>query len=168
MKKLVVLSLLLLPILNSYSQTKKEQRQQRKIEEYNASKALVETKHYVFSANKAIPQRGGSIDLTTNSNFLRVNDSISEASLPFFGQAYNIAYGGPGGIKFKGEPTGYSVKENTKKQSLEVSFRVKGDADVFDCILTINSKTSVTLSVTSQQRDHIFYYGAIETLENKK
>jgi hypothetical protein len=168
MKKLIVLGLLLFPLLNSYSQTRKELRQQKRTEEYKASKTLVETKCYEFSADKVNPQRGGSIDLTTNPNYLKVNDSIAEASMPFFGRAYNIPYGGSGGINFKGELINYSVEENTKKLRLVVSFRVKSDGDVFDCTLTINSNESVTLLIISQQRESISYYGTIESLETKK
>lgn len=168
MKKLIVLGLLFIPLLNSYSQTKKEQRQQKKQEEYEVAKALVETKHYEFSGNRALPQKGGSVDLTTNPNYLRVNDSIAEAIMPYFGRAYNIPYGGPGGIKFKGEINDYSVVENSKKLNLVVSFKVRGDGDLFDCVLTINSKTSATLMVTSQQRDPINYYGAIVAMKTKE
>ena len=168
MKKLIVLGLLLIPLINCYSQTKKEQRQQKKQEEYETVKALIETKHYEFSANRAHPQKGGFVDLTTNPNYLRVNDNFTEASMPYFGRAYNIPYGGPGGIKFKGEVNGYSVVENSKKLNLVVSYKVQGNGDSFDCVLTINSKTSATLIITSQQRDPISYFGAINVLETKE
>lgn len=165
MKKLIILGLFLLPLLNSYSQTRKEQRQQKKLEEYKAAKSLIETRQYEFVANRANPQRGGSVDLTTNSNFLRMNDSISEAAMPYFGRAYNIPYGGPGGIKFKGEVMDYTVKENNKKLNLVVSYRVRGEGDLFDCVLSVHSISGVTLIITSQQRDQITYHGAIDALE---
>jgi len=88
--------------------------------------------------------------------------------MPYFGRAYNVPYGGPGGIKFKGEVNGYSVAENSKKLNLVVSYKVRGDGDSFDCVFTISSKTSATLMITSQQRDMISYYGAIVALETKE
>lgn len=165
MKSLLIISFLMFPVLTSFSQSRKEQRQQKKIEEFNSVKELVESRNYEFIADRALPQRGGSKDLTTTSNFLRVTDSIAYASLPFYGRAYNVAYGGPGGINFKGEIYDFSLQENEKKLNLVLSFKVKGDADQFDCIFTISSGTSVTLSVTSQQRDPISYYGMLKTME---
>ncbi|MGD2035950.1 MAG: DUF4251 domain-containing protein [Bacteroidales bacterium] len=168
MKKLIFVTLLILPVLTVYSQSKKELRQQKKQAEYEAAKWLVESMNFEFIAGRAMPQGGSAVDLTTTSNFLRVADSIADGDLPYFGRAYNVAYSGSGGIKFEGKAEDYSIRENKKKTALIVSFTVKGDADVFDCTLSLTSRSNVTLNVASQQRDRISYFGMIGELSKGK
>ena len=165
MKKLIILCILMLAMLNIYSQTNKEQRQQKKIEKFNAVRTIIETKHYEFSASRELPQKGGSIDLTSNSGNLIVKDSVAVADMPYFGRAYNVAYAGSGGIKFNGTIINYSVKVDDKKNNLIISFKVKENSDLFECNLTLNAKDNATLTVMSSQRDTISYYGEIKALE---
>jgi hypothetical protein len=162
--RFVVLILLVIS-LPLRGQSRKEARQQKRIEAFNEVKAIINSSSYVFTARRANPQGGRTIDLTTHSSYLIViNDSVS-AHLPFFGRAQSAGYSasGGGGIKFQGTMNDYNVSENSKKPSLRIKFKVSAPGDSFDCTLEVFSKSSANLSVISQNRSHISYDGLIES-----
>jgi hypothetical protein len=168
MNKLIVFFLLLFPLLNSFSQSKKEIRKERKLEQFNISKVLIESRNYEFVAIKASPLRGGLIDMYSNPNFLRVKDTIAEADMPFFGEGYNVSYGGPGGIKFNKKMDEYEVKINEKKSVILISFKVREAADLYECEFKIFSRDNVSLHIKSWQRDAITYNGMINPIIKKE
>lgn len=166
--KLILIGLLLATLqLQAQSRNeRKEAKQQKKIEAFNQIKAVIDSSVYEFTARRAYTQGGRSIDLTTHTNYLRIMNDSASARLPYFGKAYNIGYStGEGGINFQGKMDNYSVKENTKKLSLTVAFKVSTSSDHFDCTFEIYSATSATLTVLSQNRAFISYNGYIEKIK---
>jgi hypothetical protein len=158
---LVVFSL---PISAQSRNERKEAKQQKKIEAFNEVKAIIDSASYVFTAQKAYPQGGKYVDLTTRRNRLIIRKDTATADLSYFGRAYNIAYAvNNGGIKFDGKMNNYSLSENSKKLALIVKFNVSTSNDSFDCTMEVFSRSSANLSVISQNRSHISYDGSIDS-----
>ena len=97
-----------MPVVAQTSDRKAE-KERKRIEKENEISALVESKTFEFSANRAIPSGYKSVDLTTNPNFVKFTPDLIVSEMPFFGRAYSASYGGDAGLKFKGKPEIYTV-----------------------------------------------------------
>lgn len=132
----------------------KEQQQQKEIE------AFINSKSFVFEAQKVNPQGGRVIILDYNTYFLKFNTEKTTSDLPFFGRAFNVAYGGDGGIKFEGVPE--NIKIEKKKKSYILKATVKGKDDVYNLTFSIFLNGGATLFVNSNNKASISYDGKIK------
>ncbi|MEO7975917.1 DUF4251 domain-containing protein [Flavobacterium sp.] len=139
--------------------TKKEIKNDRKFQEKKQTEALIASKNFVFDAERVITQRGRLLVLDYNTYFVKFNIEKAEGDLPFFGRAFNIAYGSDGGIKFEGKPE--NVKIEKKKKSHIVKMTVRGKEDTYDLIFSVFYDGGTTLSINSNKRAPISYDGNI-------
>ncbi|MFH7005079.1 DUF4251 domain-containing protein [Flavobacterium bizetiae] len=156
---LVLLSFLVAPVL-AQEKTKKELKVERALQKQKEVEALIDSKNFVFEAQKVNPQGGRVIILDYNTYFLKFNTEKTTCDLPFFGRAFNVPYGGDGGIKFEGIPEKITVEKKKKNYILRAT--VKGRDDVYTLMFTIFFDGGATLSVNSNNRASIFYNGEIE------
>lgn len=148
--------------------SKKQLRQERKIEKEKEIKALIDAKEFVFIGNSAFPQGFRTIDLTTNPNFVEFKKDMIKSEMPFFGRGFaGVGYGSNnGGLDFEGTPKEYSV-ENTRK-GYQIKAVVKGTNDEYRLFLSVASEGGAMLSISSNNRSPISYDGEIRPLEKKK
>jgi len=169
-KKVSILVMLFtLFVINSYSQEKSKQelKEERKIERQKQTEALVNAREFVFTGNTAFPQGVNSINLTSNTNYVKFHPDRIESELPFYGRAYSGAgYGGDTGMKFDGKPEEYTVTKTKKEYQIEAV--VKGENDTYRILLTVGFEGSASLSVISNNRSSISYSGEISAPENPK
>ncbi|OHT44927.1 MULTISPECIES: DUF4251 domain-containing protein [Flavobacterium] len=172
MKTKLSILLLLCCFLNvsvfAQDKTKKELRAERDLQQQKETEALIDSKKFDFEAQKLNPQGGRLIILDYNIYFLRFSSDKIICDLPFFGRAFNVAYGGDGGIKFEGAPE--DIKVEKKKKSYILRTTVRGKDDVYNLLFTIFNNGSTTLSVNSNNRASISYDGVIrapKAVENK-
>ncbi|MFK5879812.1 MAG: DUF4251 domain-containing protein [Flavobacteriaceae bacterium] len=147
------------PIL---AQSKKELKKQKEQKEYTKIKKLIQGGIYTFEAISANTQKGRRIDLTTNSNFLKINNPHTIADLPFFGFSQVSSFKGDGGIKFDSENVDYKIEYNDKKHRITIKFKAKNKAEAFDLFLTVYSDATATLNISSSHRDFMSYRGNIK------
>jgi hypothetical protein len=140
--------------------TKKELKAEQEQQKQKEIEALIDSKSFVFEAQKATPQGGRLLHLDYNTYFLKFNQEKTTCDLPFFGRAFNVAYGGDGGIKFEGVPE--NIKVEKKKKSYILKASVRGKDDAYDLLFTIFSDGGASLSVSSNNRAPISYDGEIE------
>jgi len=142
--------------------------QPKKTEKFESLKVLVESGKFVFQAQSANPLSGGKIDLTSPYTLTMNGDSVN-SWLPYFGRAYRVSYGDhDGGIKFNDIAQDLSVEYDEKKKHYDVSFQVKTKEDSYRMYLTIGMGGYANLSVTSNNRQSISYYGTIDGLDEGK
>ena len=124
----------------------------------------IQSKHYIFKAQSALPMRGGLRQLTSEYD-LKVNGDTITAYLPYFGRAY-VAPIDPskGGIQFTTAQSDYNVK--SKKKSWEVTLVPKNIDEVRQLFLSISSSGSARLQVISNMRDPISFNGYVEVLKD--
>lgn len=156
---LVLLCFLSFPVL-AQEKTRKELKADRELQKQKEIEALIDSKNFVFEAQKALPQGGRMLNLDYNTYFLKFNREKTTCDLPFFGRAFNVPYGGDGGIKFEGIPE--NIKIEKKKKSVNVKATVKGKNDVYTLYFNIFFDGGATLSVNSNNRASISYDGEIE------
>ena len=163
---LLVLSFLAAP---GYSQekTKKELKEEKKIEQQKQTEALVDSKEFVFVGKFAIPSGMKSVNLASNPNFMKFQPEMVESEMPFFGQAHSsMGYGGDAGLKFKGKPEEFTVTKG--KKNIEVKVVVKGDTDKYQIYMSISYSGSTSLSVTSNNKSPISYNGDISAIDKQE
>lgn len=163
-KLLLLIVTLLMATSNFYAQSKKEIKQQEKLEQYRAMKKLVENGKLKFEANTAFTQSGRRIDLVTNPNSLVLNGKTSEVEMPYYGTVHIVSYDNNGGINFKNEATEYSIKYDDKKLKIIIKFSANNKTEKFNLTLTISGDNFATLNITSSHRSLINYNGHVKAL----
>ena len=162
----VILCLFLVTLGYSQEKTRKQLRTESKIEKGKQISVLVDAKEFVFVANRAFPQGFRSIDLTTNTNFIEFKPDFIKSEMPFFFFFYSgNGFGGYIGLKFEGKLSVFSLVKT--KKTYELNATVRGEGDVFRITLSILFEGSATLSINSNNRSAITYYGEIFKIENK-
>lgn len=124
--------------------------------------ALIESGNYLYTVQSINPTGARTIQATSTYTMKAV-DGNYEASLPFFGRAYQASYGGDGPIEFNGKPGDLEIKKNTKKNTLTVTFSLKGPKETYQVILQVGYSGYGTLTVNSQNRQAISYYGLVSS-----
>jgi hypothetical protein len=142
-----------------------DSKTQKKQNNYVKVLAVIESGKFEFVARKANPQGGRQIDLTTNPNYLRVRGNSGEAAMPYFGRAFSGGYGTSGGIEFNGEFKEYNTEKNDAKFKVVIVFNIKGENDTYKGTLTVTGVENASLSISSNNKQVISYYGYIKQLE---
>ncbi|MEK7718212.1 MAG: DUF4251 domain-containing protein [Bacteroidota bacterium] len=160
--QLIVLLLIgLLPAMAQLTD-RKAAKEQKKIEREKEIAALVESKRFEFKASRALPTGFRQMDLTTNPNFIRFSPDSIVSEMPFFGRAYSVPYGGEGGLKFEGKPEVYTIEKGKKFYSVDAKVKSKGD--YFTINLSVSFDGGATMSISSNNRSPISYYGEISAV----
>lgn len=162
---LTVVLMLLFTVLSltnviAQEKTKKQLKQEAKIEKQKQTTLLVDSREFVFVAETVIPQGGRTINLTTEYT-VEFHPDLIKSDMPFFGRAYSgVGYGGDDGMKFEGKPTVYTV-EKTKKAYI-IKADVRGERDSYSMMLSVYFEGNASLSINSNNRSSISYYGDIK------
>lgn len=128
-------------------------------------KALLDSREFVFIADRALPQGSRTVDLISYQAYLKFQPDFIESSLPYFGRAYSgVGYGDDSGLNFEGQPENYTMEQGKKNVKI-IKVRVKGENDSFNLQLTVTPSGYTTLDVLSINRNSITYTGTIKTLE---
>lgn len=151
---------------NDKKQDKKKAKSEKKAEQFSETKELVESRDFVFDADRAFPSGMRSIDLVSNPGTIEVNNESVVADLPFFGRSYTSHYSGNAGMKFKGEIENEKIEFNEKKRKVFYSFREK-DRDFFDVTMEITYNGGCSVSINSNGKNSISYSGKIEKPKSK-
>ena len=166
--KTYILIVFLVTSFTGYSQEKsgKEQKKQNDAEEFSALTQVINKLEYTFEGSKALPTTGGAIDLTTNPNYLKIKGDSVYCSMPFFGRAYNVTPGEPGGFNFSGLYKNYKKEVNESKRRIDIKFQFTNTSDNYQFNITISGEESATLIIQSNKRASISYWGRIESTTN--
>ncbi len=151
--------------------TRRARRERDKIVKEHQIDSLIHSKAFVFIATRALPQGGGSIDMTSNSNSLKFSPDKITSYMPYFGRAYSIDYGGDAGIKFEGKPKEFNIAAHKSGKGYEIKVRVEVTRDTYQLMLIVNPAGDATLTINCNQRSTISYFGDIfkfDEQEDKK
>lgn len=161
-KILFIMTLISLNLPAAYSQekSKKELKEEEKLQKQAQTDALINTKDFLFVAKWAMPMGTRQVDLTSNPNYVKFNPDQFDGYMPYFGTATaGIGYGGDNTIKFRDKPEVYTIEK--KKKNYQIDAKVKGENDVYRLSLTVMFDGGATLSITSNNRGTISYQGEI-------
>jgi hypothetical protein len=160
----------LLVLFSGIAQDKKADKKAKRAEQFKEITALVQGRKFQFEGTKAFPQGMRSVDLISNPNYTKVNDSIASAYMPFFGRAYVSGYGLEGGIEYNGKMDEVKISINEKKSSIRIEYRIKTEKDTYRVSIDAIYGGSATMNVISNNRSSISYDGDVTALvvEEKK
>jgi len=150
------------------SQSKKQIKKEKAEQEYVAMKELIASGKYKFVGDRAMPMGRRSIDLTTNQNFVKIDDGNADGYMPFFGERYSGGgYGGGGAIEFKGAMENYKVVNNDKKKRVEISFTAKGKSQVYDINLSTSGGGWANMIIKGSDSSSMSYNGRVSELKEE-
>jgi len=169
MKGRIVALLMTLALLGaSVYAAENPQKQDKKQKQKEQTEKLVNSKQFQFVARQALPMGGKSVDLTTNPNFTKFYPDSIQADMPFFGRAYSVPYGGSGGIKFDGKPKKFTITPQKRGKGYLIKATVNDTSDSYSLTLSVSNDGYGTLTINSNNRNSISYYGKISALENEE
>ena len=148
----------------SNKELKKELKEKQKLDKQKTTEDLVNSKSFIFIANRAVPNGKSSIDLSSRTNYLKIEPEMIDSDMPFFGRSFKPGYANTdNGIKFKEKPVKFDIKN--EKNKYKVNIEVKDPKDFYKLFLTIQFDGSATLSVSCNNLSTISYYGGISGLK---
>ena len=142
---------------------RKTEKKAKQAEAYAKTSTLIEGGNYIFTVQSINPS-GGKTIRSTSLYTMKASNGSFEAYLPYFGRAYQANYGGNGGIEFKGEPEDLAVVQNADKFSTTVTYKISESNEQFNITFVVGSGGYGTLTVISQNRQSISYYGLVSEL----
>jgi hypothetical protein len=169
MKNLLIISILIFSVFTINAQekkSKKELKAEKKAQQREEIKIIVESKTFVFKANTANPMRGRTVNLTSDYDVKITRDSIF-SYLPFFGVAYSASYGGTDSPMIFNHPF-ETIDFETTKNGYLAKVSVKNGNDRLEYSFHISVTGSTSLNVSSLNRQSISYNGNIEKIKEKK
>ena len=169
-RRIAILFLLCFNVLIGFSQekTRRQLRAEQKLEKQKEIEKLIDTKEFEFVAQNLNSQTFRFVDLTTNPNFIKFKPDFIKSDMPYFGRGFSgLAYGGSdAGLKFEGKPETFTVKKEKKGYIIDVA--VRGQQDYFNMTLSVSFEGGTTLSVISNNRAPINYFGEIMKIKEEK
>jgi len=150
----------------SVKKSKKEIKAEKKAQQIEKTKALIDSKTFVFNARSANPMKGRMINLTSSYDIKVKNDSVF-SYMPYFGVAYSASYGSnEGPMTFEQPIESYNMEP--EKSGYFIKIKVKNKIDTIDLAFHVSENGSATLTALSTNRQSITYYGDIVEAETKK
>nr|WP_315150261.1 DUF4251 domain-containing protein [uncultured Flavobacterium sp.] len=163
---ILLLTFFIQTTLFGQEKTRKQLKEERKIEKQKQISILVESKEFVFAADRMNPQGGRTVNLTTDYS-VEFHPDLINSYLPFIGRGFTgIGYGGDEGMTFQGKPTIFTI-EKTKK-AYQIKAEVTGKNDTYSMMLTVSFEGNAYLTINSNNRSSISYDGEIEAFKSKK
>jgi hypothetical protein len=161
-----ILLLFLMLSLGSYQgiaqeQSIKDAKKQQKESQKREMESLIESKTFTFEARTAIANGGRTVDLIDNPNFIKFSPDMVNSEMPFFGQATGATFYGANdaGLYFKGEPEKYDLDKN--KKNFRIRMEVKDTNDRYRINLSVGIDGNSTITITSNRKSVMTYYGRI-------
>ncbi|WP_276392112.1 DUF4251 domain-containing protein [Eudoraea chungangensis] len=179
MKKYFILLLIICWTLqNARAQTKEEkklEKQEKKLqkqkvgdEQYANMKALIDSKNYIFEANRATATGAGGISMATNPNKILVDQAEVDIDMPYFGVIRSGGgYNNESGIRYKGIPDKYEVSHVEKKRQIIVRIIFTNSTETHNVKLTIGKEGQTNVLIISSGRNNITYSGMVTTIAQK-
>ena len=151
---------------------------------YNELKRIANSAAFKFTANAAYNIQGndvvpvtnellrqtenanGRYSLSANEDYMIVSKDSVKANLSYFGELRTVAYADArdNNIVFEGNPTNFVVKENDRKKTVSINFKVKGESEQFTVKMTLFSKEYCNVSIYGSNRTAIRYEGEISAI----
>jgi len=163
---LLILTVVIVNAQETEKKSKKELKAEKKAQEIEEIKAIVESKTFVFKATNANPMKGRTINLTSEYDVKITGDSIF-SYLPYYGVAYSASYGGTDSPMIFNKVFETCDMEKTKN-GYRVKVSTKNGSDRLEFNFNISETGTTTLMVSSINRQSISYYGNLEKIKEKE
>ena len=163
---LILMPFVLLFSFSAAGQSSKEKKAAQTEQEFQKTKALIESNRFLFKLDHVFSQDGHDLTRFSPEGSITVTDSLVKGHLPFFGRAYSLPYGEGGGIEFDGIMKDRKIKiENRKrKKSVIYRFSITGQNDTYQITMDIAPGGNCSVNLNSNNRAPISYSGQVTPL----
>jgi hypothetical protein len=120
----------------------------------------LDNRTFLIDVNQMIPRRGGSRHVTNYS--LEVDGDRLISRLPYFGQAWNIPYGGGKGMNFESKISDY-IESFPKPDRRQITLATNNGEDTYVFVIQVFNNGKTDIDVRSRNREPISYYGNMVT-----
>jgi len=161
---LVIFSFLITPNCLAQEKTRKQIKEENRIEIQKQLDTLIDSREFIFKATSASAMGYKPVGLTPNTNYMSFDHDLVISQMPYFGNSYgNIGFGIDEGLKFEGIPENYTVKKGKKSYQIKVTVKSQGNA--YKLIITVRFDGVTSLSVSSNNRSNIIFDGYLTSLD---
>lgn len=143
----------------------KEARKAQRIANYYALDTMLNARTFVLEADFLQDKYGVRIPVTSNLNFIQVNQS--EGILQT-GSNYGLGYNGVGGVTAEGSIGAWEVTKNPKKFSYSVHFSLFSNIGSYDIFMTVNSSNVASATITGLGPGRLTWEGHLEMMYNSR
>lgn len=155
---------LLLAVCWNFTANAQENKRERKAREQFEMAQLINSGHFRFVPRSAQSDLGTFNNLQPNYDL--VFDSLHvKANLPYYGRAYNVPYGGSGGVHFDLTAKKMGKTWNEKKKMYTITAELSDVNDTYLLVLTTGLDGFADLKINFTNRSWIDYFGVIEKSE---
>ncbi len=149
-------------LIESRSEEKRKEREQKLVEGYENMKKIVFSGNYIFEATHMYPGGGHPAkNLSGGAYYLEVDVYDVTSVLPFYGTQYISGIPGESGIRIDGQMENLMIEESDSRKRVLVKFSVKDDSDDYLISLSISPNGDANLTISSAKRSSISYNGNI-------
>ena len=121
---------------------------------------LLNSKNFEFIANTVYPSGGPSKNLVGSEYSITFTPEMIVSNMPFYGRAHStIAMAQDTGMRFKGIPEKLVIEKNLK--GYEILSKVQDENDNFSISMSVSESGYATLTIKSNNRGTISYYGEV-------
>ena len=159
---LLIFSVLLAAFTSpSIAQNSKQEKKKQKAMQIKA--AIIDSQHFVFMAESAIPQSGEIRNLTSEYSFTVTKDSIFSL-LPYYGRAFSsIDYGSSKSpMEFTSTKFHYQLSVTKKGDEWDILIETLDQSDPKKINLYIYDNGYASMQINSSNRTPISFNGHIE------
>jgi len=152
---------------------------------FNQLQELISSKSFYFSAEAAFPMQSNYIvavsnallspigsngvrqQLSSNDDFLKINNDSVSGKLSYFGELRVANYNDSrdANVEFEGYPYYFKIIENEKKKTITVKFKIKSNSEDFNVSLVVFLNKTSKLLVLGSSRTAIRYEGKVKPLK---
>ena len=120
----------------------------------------LDNRSFVIEVDQMHPMRGGVKHVT--NYFLKVDGDNLVSALPYFGQAWNLPYGGGKGMNFESTIREY-FETMPKTDMREITLTTNNGEDTFLFVIDVFTNGKTSIRVRSRNREPIEYEGYMRT-----
>ena len=135
-------------------------RKERQLQKQMHVREALANRHYIINVSSAHPIKHPTIMLTSPFS-LEVRGDTLISYLPFFGEAYNVPYGGGKGLNFTGIINEYEDVV-VKPGEHQIRIGLRNEEDTYVYALTVFENGSSSIYVWMQQRSEISFNGEVD------
>ena len=156
----IILTVMVVLVLVACSSLTSAEKAERQVKRAQAVEQALAARHYRVSVDMMYPRRGKA--KTVSSDYgLEVKGDTLVSYLPYFGQAYNVPYGGGKGLNFTETITEYH-SQKLSNGATQLLIKVKNEEDVYNFTLEVFDNGSTSIDMNSRERESINYSGNME------
>ena len=120
----------------------------------------LDNRSFVIEVDQMNPLRGGTKHV--NNYSLKIDGDKLVSQLPYFGQAWNLPYGGGKGMNFESAIRDY-IETVPKADRREITITTNNGEDTFVFVIDVFTNGSTSIKVRSRNREPIEYRGMMRT-----